>query len=435
MDIRSAVAAVRFGLGRRPQDPEPGDPVAWLDRQIAPARPMRGADGNALLSLQAALALYSQATMPDNGDATARRELTRQTGADATAWTAHCLSSDAPFQDRLTNFWLNHFTVSRRVNNAGIFIGPTMRDVVRTNLFGRFSDMLVGITRSPGMIIYLSNNSSIGPGSLVGRRSQRGLNENLAREVLELHTLSPAGGYTQADVTEFARILTGWGVDRRPDGPGFRFREPQHEPGPKTLLGRRFEEGEEGGLAALRFLADHPATHRHLATKLARHFVADAPPREAVDRLFAVLRDTGGDLGATCRALVRLPQAWAPPLTRVRNPQDYVLAVGRALEAPPEAAERMNQSMAQLGQPLWNAPQPVGWADADEEWAVPEALLHRVEWAHALAGRGSRLHARDLAAAVLGPLAGADTLREAARAGSPQDALTLLLVSPEFQRR
>ena len=388
------------------------------------------------LTLQAALALFHQVTARDQGDNTARRELARQTETDAIGWTAHCLASEAPFQDRLTNFWLNHFTISRRVANAGIFIGPYLRDVVRANLFGRFSDLVVGTARHPGMILYLSNRSSTGPNSPVGRRnSQRGLNENLAREIMELHTLSPASGYTQADVTEFARILTGWGIDRQPDSVGFQFRDQLHEPGSKTLMGRQFEEGEAGGVAALRFLADHPATHRHIATKLVRHFVHDEPPKAAVDQLYAVLRDTGGDLGATCRALVRLPQAWAPPLTKVRNPQDYVLAVGRALEAPPELAERMNQSMAQLGQPLWNAPQPVGWADLDEEWAVPEALLHRIEWAHALAGRGSRLNASDLAAAVLGPLAGADTLREAARAGSPQDALTLLLVSPEFQRR
>lgn len=433
MDANTAVAAVRFGLGRRPGDPEPHDPLGWLDGQIGPVGPMLG--GSEPVSLQAALALYHQVTIADQADLSARRELTRQSGADGIAWTAHCLASEAPFQDRLTNFWMNHLTISRRVNNASIFIGPQLRDVVRANLFGRFADLVIGTVRNPGMLIYLSNAQSMGPNSRAGRRTRRGLNENLAREVLELHTVSAASGYTQSDVTEFAKLLTGWGVDRQPDGPGFLFREGQHEPGPKTVLGQRFEEGEAGGLAALGFLASHPATYRHLATKLARHFVGDDPPQAAVDRLYGVLRDTGGDLGATARALVRLPQAWAPPLSKVRNPQDYVLAVGRALDLPAGAAERLTQSMARLGQPLWNAPQPVGWTDADEEWAMPEALLHRIEWAHAMAGRGSRLNARDLAAAVLGPLAGAATLREAARAGSPQDALTLLLVSPEFQRR
>ncbi len=330
MDTRSAVAAIRFGLGRRPQDPEPRDPLAWLDRQIGPVGPMLGG-GPPPLSFQDALGLYHQVTVREKGDAIARRELARRTTEDATGWTAHCLASEAPFQDRLTNYWLNHFTISRRVSSAGVFIGPYLRDVVRTNLFGRFSDMVLGTARNPGMIIYLSNGTSTGPNSPTGLRRQRGLNENLARETLELHTLSPAGGYTQADVTELARILTGWSIDRRPDSQGFLFRELLHEPGPKTVLGRRFDEGEAGGVAALRFLADHPATHRHLVTKLARHFVGDDPPKAAVDRLYGVLRDTGGDLGATCRALVRLPQAWAPPLAKVRNPLDYVLAVGRAL--------------------------------------------------------------------------------------------------------
>jgi uncharacterized protein (DUF1800 family) len=353
----------------------------------------------------------------------------------------HCLVSDAPFQDRLTNFWANHLTVSRRVRNAGMFVGPLIRDVIRPNLFGRFEDMLIGAVRQPGMILYLSNGRSTGPNSVAARRAagggpRRGLNENLAREILELHTLSPAGGYTQADVTEFARILTGWSVERGGGGTGFRFRPQQHEPGPKTLLGRRFPEGEEGGLEALRFLARHPATHRHLATRLARHFVADDPPPEAVARLEAVFRETQGDLAAVSRALVRLPQAWSPPLTKVRDPIDYVLGVGRGLGLRAEQAETLTQACADFGQRLWSAPQPNGWPDVAEEWAQPEALLHRIQWAHAMAGRAAqRRDPLQFAEATLGPLAAPETLREVRRAGSPQDALTLLLVSPEFQRR
>ncbi|HYZ30946.1 MAG TPA: DUF1800 domain-containing protein [Crenalkalicoccus sp.] len=436
MDMRTATAAVRFGLGRRPQDPQPGDPVAWLDRQIGPVAPQRTAPGLAPpLTFQQALAAYYQVTIREKGDQTAKREMTRLTENDAIAWTGHCLISDAPFQDRLTNFWVNHFTISRRVHNAGIFVGPHLRDVIRANLFGRFTDMVIGTARHPGMIVYLSNGRSTGPNSMVGRRTSRGINENLAREIMELHTLSPAAGYTQEDVTSFARILTGWGVERQPDSHGFRFREQMHEPGPKTLMGRTFPEGEEGGIQALTFLAEHPATHRHLAEKLARHFMSDDPPKAAVDRLYAVLRDTRGDLGAACRTLVRLPEAWNPPLSKVRSPADYVLSVGRAIGAPPALAERLHESMRQLGQPLWTAPQPVGWPDRAEEWAVPEALMQRIEWAYTLAGRGGTAPAPEIARAVLGPLAAEDTLREAARAGSPQDALTLVLVSPEFQRR
>jgi uncharacterized protein (DUF1800 family) len=385
--------------------------------------------------------LFQRRQQAERGDTAAQRDIARATEADAIAWMGHCLVSEAPFQDRLTNFWANHLTVSRRVRNAGLFIGPLIRDVIRPGQFGRYEDLLIGAVRQPGLLIYLSNGRSTGPNSEAAQRAgprgaQRGLNENLAREILELHTLSPAGGYTQADVTEFARILTGWGVDRAEEGGGFRFRPQQHEPGPKTLLGRRFPEGEEGGLEALRFLARHPATHRHLAAKLARHFVADEPPRAAVARLEAVLRETGGDLGAVSRALVRLPEAWSPPLSKVRAPLDYVLGVGRALGLQAAQAEVLTQACAEFGQPLWNAPQPNGWPDIAEEWAQPEALLHRIQWAHAMAGRAAqRRDPLQFAEATLGPLAAAETLREARRAGSPQDALTLVLVSPEFQRR
>lgn len=439
MDLRNAIAAIRFGLGRRPDEPLPSDPAAWLEHQVGPAAPQRTAPGlpPPLSFAEAHALLFRRAAAQEGEDRQAVREMTRRTEEDAIAWVGHCLLSDAPFQDRLTNFWANHFTMSRRVRIAGPFIGPWVREVVRPNLSGRFADMLLGTVRHPGMLIYLSNGRSIGPNSPVGRRSGRGLNENLAREILELHTVTPAAGYTQHDVTEFARILTGWSVQRDGERGGFVFRAAAHEPGPKTLFGRTFPEGEEGGIEALRFLADHPATHRNLAVKLARHFVADDPPQAAVDRLYAVLRDTGGDLGAVSRALVRLPEAWSPPLTKVRAPLDYVLAVGRALGLPAEAAEGLHQAMATLGQPLWSAGQPVGWPDLAEEWAVPEALMHRIEWANLMAGRagGGRRDARALAEATLGPLAGAETLREIGRAGSAQDALTLLLVSPEFQRR
>ncbi len=442
MDPRASIAAIRFGLGRRPDDPVPGDPVAWLDRQVTLPSPQRQLPGLAApLSQAQAAALYQQRAMATRGEnGPARREIRAATDGDALGWVAHCLLSDAPFQDRLTNFWANHFTVSRRVPNAGMFVGPLIREVIRPNLFNRYEDLLLAAARQPGLIVYLSNGRSSGPNSQAamrpGNNTRRGLNENLAREILELHTVSPAAGYTQEDVTSFARILTGWRIDRGDEAAAFRFSNRQHEPGEKVLLGRRFPEGEQGAVEALRFLARHPATHRHIATKLARHFVADDPPREAVARIEAVFRDTGGDLAAVSRALIRLPQAWAPPLSKVRDPLDYVLAVGRGLGFGPDQAEWLVQAMEDCGQPLWKAPQPNGWPDVATEWAQPEALLHRIQWAHAVSGRvAQRRDPRGFAAATLGPLASPEMLREAARAGSAQDAYTLVLVSPEYLRR
>jgi len=439
MDKRSAIAAIRFGLGRRPNDPVPSDPLVWLDRQIGPPAPIRTGPGMLPpLSFREAVEFHFAATdrqadgrRSDDG----RRDLLKRVDADAVSWTGHCLLSDAPFQDRLTNFWANHFTISRRIRIASIFIGPYLRETVRPLMFGKFADLVVETARNPGMITYLSNSNSVGPNSPAAKQGQRGLNENLAREILELHTVTPAAGYSQADVTSFARVLTGWTVERNANGAGFVFRERTHEPGPKVVLGKTFPEGYEGGVAALRYLAEHPAAHRHVATQLVRHFVADDPPKAAVDKLYGVMRDTRGDLGETTRALIRLPEAWDPPLSKVRAPLDYVLSCGRALGLGSDQADDLHRAMAQLGQPLWNASQPVGWPDIAEEWAVPEALLHRIEWAHTTAGRAGRRDPRAIIDTTLGPLASADILREAGRAGSPQDAVTLVLVSPEFQRR
>jgi uncharacterized protein (DUF1800 family) len=295
--------------------------------------------------------------------------------------------------------------------------------------------MLVAVTRHPGMILYLDNQGSIGPNSPLGQRTRRGLNENLAREVLELHTLSPAGGYTQSDVTEFAKVLTGWSALVTEEPFGFIWRPQSHEPGDKHIMGRTFAEGPDSQEAVLRFLGTHPATYRHLAVKLARHFVADEPPPEAVRALDKALRDTGGDLGAACRVLVALPGAWTPPLTKLRAPMDYVTAAGRAVGLPPERAEMLLGGMARLDQVLWTAPQPNGWGDRASDWDAPEALMRRVDWAYTLAGRAGQADPGAVAEAALGAFARAETVAAMRGAGSVRDALTLLFGSPEFMHR
>ncbi|HYF09826.1 MAG TPA: DUF1800 domain-containing protein [Acetobacteraceae bacterium] len=454
MDARAAIAAIRFGLGRRPGEAVPADPAAWLERQLDPRLPAPSAPpGTSLAEIVAALAADredrpapasperpggmepSAAGMEPPVPRVGPRRTQLIARAEMAHWMAHAITTEAPFRERLASFWTNHFTVSRGKGLVHAFAGHYVREAIRPHVVGRFSDMLLAVARHPAMLMFLDNAQSIGPNSPAGQRLGRGLNENLAREILELHTVTPAARYTQGDVTEFARILTGWSVARPQEGAGFLFRPRAHEPGEKTLLGRRFPEGEEGGVAALRFLAENPATYRNLATRLVRHFVADDPPRDAVERLFAVLRDTRGDLGAASRALVRLPQAWSPPLTKIRAPVDYIVAALRALEAPPAAAERFVQATQFLGQPLWAAPAPNGWADVAREWTTPEALLRRVEWANGLAGFGAGRDAAAIAEAVMGPLLRAETVEAVRRAGSARDALTLVLASPEFMRR
>ncbi|WP_027286004.1 DUF1800 domain-containing protein [Rubritepida flocculans] len=466
MTSRPHIAAIRFGLGLRLGEAAPRDPESWLLGQLSRAdAPLAGPSGAEALRVldepartrQLRLALQAPAAsegrrvtqevararleaqgmqLPPRaapGDPATAEPLAVMLRADALAWAEHRLASTTPFADRLADFWANHFTVSRRKVTVGGLAGPFEREAIRPHLNGRFADMLLAATRHPAMLLYLDNVDSIGPNSPEGRRSGRGLNENLAREVLELHTLSREGGYTQQDVQELAKILTGWSVRRTGEPHGFLWREDAHEPGTKTLLGRRFAEGAGSQEEALCLLATHPATYRHLALKLARHFVADEPPARAVAALEETLRRTEGDLAAVHRRLVTLPDAWEAAGAKFRTPRDLVLAAGRAVGL--ERGQPILSGMGELGQPLWQARQPDGWPDRMQDWAGPEALMRRADWAYTFTGRLGRVDLSAAAEAALGPLGRAETLQAMRRAGSVRDALTLLLCSPEFQFR
>lgn len=434
------IAATRFGLGLRQGESPPSQPRDWLLGQIdRPAPPPEGVALAEALAVRNADLVARRARDPQGDPQQTRAAFGALMRQEIEAWATHRLGAEQPFRERLVDFWMNHFTVSRRAGNIAVLIGSYERDAIRPHVTGRFADMVVAVARHPAMLIYLDNAGSIGPGSVSGRRSRRGLNENLAREMLELHTLSPAGGYTQGDVQELAMILTGWSFTADGATPGFLFRPAGHEPGDKFLLGRRFGPGEEAGEAALRLLAEHPATWRHLALKLARHFVADNPPREAIRALETVLRNSKGDLAETARTLVALPQAWDPPLAKLRAPVDYVLAACRALGVPADQPRLVLGGLNALSQPLWLAQQPIGWPDIAAEWATPEALMRRIDWAYTLAGnragRMERADAMAAAEAALGPLGRTETAQQMRRAGSMRDALTLLLGSPEFMHR
>jgi uncharacterized protein (DUF1800 family) len=290
------------------------------------------------------------------------------------------------------------------------------------------------VERHPAMLAYLDQSSSVGPDSIMGERRHRGLNENLARECLELHTVTPAAGYTQADVTSFARMLTGYMIQMGQEPRGTRYNANAHEPGQQTVMGQTWPEGEQGAEAILVWLANHPSTQHHLAEKLVRHFVADDPAPHDVAKIEAVLRNTGGDLGDVSRALVALPSAWMP-LTKLRTPQDYVIASLRAVGARPEMEPQLPKTVDHLGQGVFAAPFPIGWPDRASDWAGPEAMLQRVDFAYQFAARVTDQEPADIAERTLGPLLSAETLTEIRHAGSRQDGLTLLLASPEFQRR
>jgi uncharacterized protein (DUF1800 family) len=435
-DLKPWIALARFGLGRRGAEPLPADPAAWLAAQLGPAAPPEPVPVGGADSAGAFAALEERRRNPPPEGQPGPPRLVFD--AEVATLADRALATDQPFRERLVRFWANHFTVSTRDGQVAPFAGDYVRTAIRPYVTARFGDMLLAVMRHPAMLLYLNQAGSVGPGSPAGLRSGRGLNENLARECLELHTVSPDAGYTQADVTSFARLLTGWSVQREAPGAGFRFRPFAHEPGEQVVLGRTFPNGEAGAAAALGFLAAHPATHRHLATKLVRHFVADDPLPGDVRAVEAALRDTGGDLGAAALAVTRLPSAWTPS-AKLRAPQDFAIAALRAADlAPADAPEKrppLPGIAAGLGQPWFGAPAPNGWGDSAADWSGPEAVLRRVDWAYGFGGRPELPEPDALAAASLGPLARPATLTAMRRAGSRRDAVALLLTSPEFQRR
>ncbi len=432
-------ALIRFGLGPRGMEAPPAEPRAWLASQLATPDPgahlptHSGAAG--LRAIRAFRQSLQRARRTGMKPAQPFKPITTIFLADAGVLLGHQATTPAPFRERLVSFWTNHFTVSNKLPICAALDVSFVQEAIRPHVTGRFRDMLLAVMRHPAMLLYLNNAQSVGPDSPAGRRSHRGLNENLARECLELHTVSPAAGYTQADVTSFARILTGWSIDLTRATPGFVFRRFAHAPGAQMLMGHRFPPGEAGGEQALAFLADHPATHHHLATQMVRHFVADTPPPEAIAAITAVLRDTGGDLGAAARALIDQPGAWTP-MTKLRSPADYIVATARLLGMPAAKGRTLLPAMRMLGEPFFTAPLPNGWPDTAADWGAPEAMMRRIDFAYLAAGRAGPAHdPAALASAALGQLLPEPTLTAIARAGSRREALTLLLAAAEFQRR
>ena len=430
MDTRTALALARFGLGRCPAEEVPRDPVAWLAAQLDAPPPWDGppmptaAEGlRALRDDRAA----QRAGLPGG----AGRALLHR-GADAA--TSALLGTAAPLRERLVWVWANHFTVSRRRPMLAPLVFPYVQEAIRPHATGRFADLLLAVVRHPAMLLYLDLALSVGPDSPAGQRRRRGLNENFARECLELHTVGRDAGYTQADVTEFAAALTGWSIDRDGAAPGFAFFPARHQPGEKTVMGRRVAEGEEGGVAFLRWLATHPATYRRLAARLAQHFIADEPPAGAVGHIAGVLAATGGDLAAAMRAVLAEPAAWQGA-GKLRAPFDYAVAVLRALDLPPARRPSLLSVTGALGQPWLDAPLPDGWSDQAAAWNDGELLLRRADWAFAVAGRAEAVEPLDLAAATLGPLCDATTAGALRQAGSRREALALLFATPAFFRR
>lgn len=378
------------------------------------------------------------ARTPDRPDVPGPQDLML---AEITARLQRVQSVPIGFGERLVAFWSNHFAVQAASNGIvrGL-AGSFEREAIRPHVLGRFHDLLLAATQHPAMLVSLNNFTSIGPDSPQGRRSGKGLNENHARELMELHSIGVDGGYSQADVTSFAKILTGWSfgtAERQPDQFGrFVFRPQAHEPGPQTVMGKAYaQKGVAQGEAVIADLAASPATARHIALKLARAFVSDTPDAGLVRTLSDTFLRTGGDLKAVTLALVKAPEAWAAEADKMRSPQEFLWAALRALALTPKP-NFVVRTLADLGQPLWDPPSPQGFKDDTATWLAPDAMTTRVDTAELMAAQARDAgDPRDLAEAVLGEALSPDTRTAIARAESRQQGLALMLMSPEFQRR
>ncbi len=467
MRIETVIAANRFGLGARPGELAriDGNPQGWLlDQLQGPSRlpvDIRSLPDTAsvLLEVQEARQMQREARQAAESDRPAR-DVVKKFGSllrkhylsQTNARFRTATDTDYPFHERLVHFWSNHFAVSADKQPVSALAGLFENEAIRPNLGGKFYDLLLAVEKHPAMIIYLDNQRSIGPGSILAQRANRrrrdqqfGLNENLAREILELHTLGVDGGYTQQDVTTFAKVITGWSIGgsssrgRFSDGvPGtFQFRDNIHEPGRQIILNRSYKEsGLKQGEAVLRDLATHASTAKHLATKLVRHFVADDPPEKLVTKIAAVFLDSGGDLPTMHAALVNSSEAWQSTFGKYKTPQDFVISAFRAFDRVPDDGKFIVGALDMMGQTPYRPGSPAGWPDTAQHWGGADALYKRIEWSNTVARyAGASVNPLELGDAVLGPALGDHTKTAISRAESVMQGTTLLLVSPEFQRR
>ncbi len=437
MTAAALIASTRFGFAARQGDLAAigRDPRGWALRQLDQNPPPFPGDLPASAPMVAAV-LESR---KDKEIKSELKERIRSTHlAEVEARIAGAAESETPLLDRLQMFWANHFTVSGLRPVVRGFAGAFEREAIRPHMLGSFQELLLAVAQHPAMLFYLDNIQSFGPQSQAGRRQNRGLNENLGREILELHTLGVDGGYSQSDVEALAGILTGWSIAplRDPEPGRFLFAPRAHEPGVKFLLGRTYlENGMLEGVQALSDIARHPSTARHVARKLATHFIADDPPQASVERIAKVFHDTQGDLKAVTAAVIRDEAVWREPLTKVRTPTELVIAAFRVTGVRP-SGQAADRSLRVLDQPCFLAPSPAGWPDRASAWISPEAVLRRAEWCQTFANRlPNPPDPSEIARAAFGEDVAVETRQAVERASSRRMALALLLASPEFQRR
>ena len=456
--FQAAIAVTRFGLGAAPGEiaRAAADPKGFLLAQIRPSgADLTSAAGETSATRMADYFAYRADRAADKAAgehrspvaAAAKKDLRADSYEDFMARLKLATLTPDGFRERWAQFWLNHFTVAAAKVNDSALMGPFENEAIRPRVFGRFEDLLVASSRHPAMLFYLDEARSIGPNSPVAQAAQAqtgrrvGLNENLAREILELHSVGLAAGYTQADVTEFARALTGWTTGGERDPPSalgaFVFHARAHEPGARRIMGKVYAEGgEDQGLAILKDLAASPHTARHIADKLARHFVADTPPVALVERLQRAYLSSNGDLCVVARALVEAPEAWTETAAKFKTPSEFLISAWRSVGAVPDDTQAVTRWLTFMGQKPGAPPSPKGWPDEAQVWCAPDALVKRMNWSEAFAAtaigdRDPVQVAQNALGARLTPAAALAIGRAETRA----EGLSILLMSPEFQRR
>ncbi|WP_371397580.1 DUF1800 family protein [Fretibacter rubidus] len=446
------IATNRFGLGASQNDitHARSNPRQWLHDQIN----TEYAIPNIFMAQPSSEILLNEAyenRRLKNIDAKKAAGKIRRRGFNQSlrARLTNQVQTERPFAERLVMFWSNHFTVSRTRGLIGPAIPSYENEAIRPFIFSRFEDMLVSVTQHPCMLIYLDNTSSIGPNSRQGARRGKDLNENLAREVLELHTMGSQGGYTQTDITNFAKILTGWTVSRKRKNPKqqkvppgkFQFNNRTHEPGPQILLGKTFNQnGKRQGVQALREIARHPSTANFIATKLVRYFINDNPAKADIKTIARVFRKTNGDLAEVSTALIDLKSAWKTSGTKIKTPEELIISAMRALqiEAPLSLPRRqlLFPALKSMGQEVFHAPSPAGWPDEAKAWIAPESLMHRIEWVREFSRQSAAaINPLEIFDNTIGPFASDEAKRMIKGAPSREDGLALIFSSPAFQRR
>jgi uncharacterized protein (DUF1800 family) len=385
-----------------------------------------------------AMGVAAKAAVPDPGMRPQQPPLPQQLILkEAQARFDEAATAKIGFVERLVWFWSNHFCIS--ADKIVAMAGAYEREAIRPRVLGHFADLLQAVESHPAMLFYLDNVQSMGPDSVAGINRDKGLNENLARETLELHTLGVRGGYSQDDVTNLAKVLTGWSWIQPSEpvhGGEFAFVERMHERGDQTVLGKRYADtGVEQGRAVLADLARHSATARHVAQKLAAHFIADEPPPSLVDRLEKTFLNADGNLKEVAKSLVVADESWISQRTKLKPPSAWLVGIARITDAQASMPiGRVLGAQAMLGEALWRPPAPNGYPDTESAWI--DGVPRRLDVADDLAGRlANNVDPLALLDGALGPLASADTRETIARAESRKQALALLVMSPEFLRR